>query len=196
MFIDYYKFIGIHPGSNEQMIKDGYISKLEKLNLDTSRKSENEELFKVLEDAYSILMDVDKRVEYDQIWLSRTASKRNFISSNLTPTIEYLISSKYQVELNDEVTISWKTTNCDQIILLPFGPVSSEGKISLQIEKPEDLPILIELKGENTVSGAKTSRTLRFNNLAPKKISIPKAKNIKKKSFINKIFDIIKKWFH
>lgn len=87
-----------------------------------------------------------------------------------------MISSKYQVELNDEVTISWKTTNCDQIILLPFGPVSSEGKFLLQIKKPEDLPILIELKGENTVSGAKTSRTLSFNNLATKKISVPQAR--------------------
>jgi DnaJ-class molecular chaperone len=195
MFIDYYKFIGIHPGSNEQMIKDGYSSKLEKLSSDASKKSENEEFLKVLEDAYCILMDVEKRIEYDQLWLTRTASKRNFVSSNLNPTIQYLISSKYQVELNDEVTITWKTTNCDQIILLPFGSVPSEGKILLQIKKPEDLSISIELKVENTVSGAKISRTLSLYNLANAKFSV-KQKKTEKENFCGNIFNTIKNWFH
>lgn len=64
------------------------------------------------------------------------------------------------------VTVSWKTINCDQVILLPYGPVDYEGELIIEIKQTNSLLNSFELLAENTVSGIKQKRSIVSENFA------------------------------
>jgi hypothetical protein len=74
------------------------------------------------------------------------------LRSDYIPFIDYFIVDPIEANIGDTVTIKWKTTNCDQVILLPFGPVEYEGERSIVIHTSDDLLIEIVLLVENTLN--------------------------------------------
>lgn len=90
--------------------------------------------------------------------------KTNFISSDKIPEINYFKTDKQIAQLNDTITISWKTTNADQVILLPFGPVDYEGVKVFEVKTNADALIDIKLLAENTVNGLKCSKAISLYN--------------------------------
>lgn len=161
MFEDYYKLLGIHPGSNEQMIKDAYEVKLQNLTLDAASRHNNAELIQAIQKAYKTLMDVPSRVAYDRYWLNMREKRTGFIPDD-QPKIHFLRSSKNQFELNDEITISWDTSNCDEVILYPFGAVEPTGSYTFKIEKNR-FYINIELVAKNTKQHTSIERSIKLN---------------------------------
>lgn len=161
MFDDYYKLLEIHPGSNEQMIKDAYEAKLQKLTIDAASRYNNSALIKAIQKAYETLIDVPSRVKYDQYWLTMREKRTGFIPDD-KPKIHYLRSSKNQFELNDEITISWDTSNCDEVILHPFGTVGTIGTYTFKIEK-NSFYIDIELIAKNKKQHTSIERSIKLN---------------------------------
>lgn len=161
MFNDYYKLLKIHPGSNEQMIEDAYEAKVQQLSGDAASRHNNAALLDELKKAYKILMNVPSRVEYDQRWLSMNERRTGFIPDG-SPKIHYLRSSKYQYEINDEITISWDTSNCDVAILYPFGEVETSGNLTFKVEKNK-FYFNIELVAKNTKQRTRVESSIRLN---------------------------------
>lgn len=158
MFEDYYKFLGIHPGSNEQMIQDAYHLKRQKLELNIVKNSEEIEL---LEKIFKTLMDIPSRVEYDELWLKYKDRKLKIISND-EPTINYLRVNKTSFEVNDTIIVSWETSNCEIVYLSLCGYVEAEGEYTFTIEENCPFYIEIELYGKNS-GYSKVSKTVRLN---------------------------------
>jgi len=159
MFEDYYKFLGIHPGSNEPMIIEAYNLKRQKLELNDNSSSEE---FELLDKTYKILMDVPSRVIYDHSWLNYKSRKSSFISSE-KPIIEYLMANKNQFEVNEDITISWKASNCDYVFLSVCGTVEREGKYTFKVENDTVFYLDIELIARTSSKFQKVSKSLRLN---------------------------------
>lgn len=165
MNIDYYKLLGIHPGSNEHVIKDAYSKNIEELfySKDKNKEYYNEQL-ELLNTVFDTLMDQDKRVIYDQNWLERKSSKYNFISSEKKPSIDYFIADKTLVESGEIIVVKWKANDCDQLILLPYGPVYLKGEREILVENLEGEFYKLKLLAENTINGLNASYDIAIKN--------------------------------
>ena len=159
MFEDYYKLLGIHPGSNDPMIIEAYNLKRQKLELNENLSSEEIDL---LDKAYKTLMDVPSRVIYDQSWLNYKSRKSSFISSE-KPIIEYLMATKNQFEVNEDITISWKASNCDRVFLSVCGTVANEGQYTFKVENDTVFYLDVELIATTSGTFQKVSRLIRLN---------------------------------
>lgn len=159
MFEDYYKLLGIHPGSNEPMIIEAFKLKLQKLELDQNSNSDEIDL---LEKAYKTLMDIPSRVKYDELWLNYKSRKSSFIS-NGRPIIEYLMATKNQFEVNEDITISWKASNCDRVFLSVCGTVANEGQYTFKVENDTVFYLDVELTATTSRTFQKVSRLIRLN---------------------------------
>lgn len=165
MLVDYYKLLGIHPGSPPEIVKQALDDKLNELKKSLSKNNSSViDDIKSLNKIYDILLNEEQRIAYDQKLLDRVAMKTNFISSNLKPQIVFLKVDEQFSKLNNEITISWKTINADQVILLPFGPVEYEGVKKLDTKTYENTLTEIKLLAENTVNGLKCSKAILLNN--------------------------------
>lgn len=106
--------------------------------------------------AFEILRNEQRRNLFDQELAEYSAipnpSIKPKLRSDYIPFIDYFIVDPIEANIGDAVTIKWKTTNCDQVILLPFGPVEYEGERSIVINSSDDLLIEIVLLVENTLN--------------------------------------------
>jgi curved DNA-binding protein len=66
-FKDYYKVLGVEPGAGEAEIKQAYRRLARKFHPDVSKEKGAEERFKGINEAYEVLRDKEKRVEYDAL---------------------------------------------------------------------------------------------------------------------------------
>ncbi len=68
-FVDYYKLLGIDPKAGPQAIKQAYLNKVKEWHPDKNpdRTAEAEEKTKVLNQAYHILGDAERRKNYDRM---------------------------------------------------------------------------------------------------------------------------------
>jgi curved DNA-binding protein CbpA len=68
-FVDYYELLGIDPKAGPQEIKQAYIDKVKEWHPDKNpdRTAEAEEKTKVLNQAYHILGDAERRKNYDRM---------------------------------------------------------------------------------------------------------------------------------
>ena len=182
MFIDYYKILGIHPGSNQKMIENAYKQKTEQLSPSEEQRQ--------LKEIFELLMDADKRAAYDQKWLMRKESRTNFISSDLKPKINYFEIDKHEVKKGDAVSIKWSTTNSDQVIILPLGPVVKSGEAILEIKDVLDNFFKLELIASNTINGLKDSKIINLKILGYQPIEKEKPALEKPKKEIEEIIEL------
>jgi len=63
---DYYEILGLHKGASEQEIKSAYKRLAKKFHPDISKEEHAEEKFKEVLEAYSVLIDPQKKQNYDQ----------------------------------------------------------------------------------------------------------------------------------
>jgi len=68
-FVDYYKLLGIDPKAGPQEIKHAYLNQIKRWHPDKNpdRQAEAEEKTKVLNQAYHILGDEERRKNYDRM---------------------------------------------------------------------------------------------------------------------------------
>lgn len=166
MFLDYYKILSIHPGSNQEMIYEAYLHKssIYKFILKTTDEKHNQHKA-LLKEAYETLMNPEARILYDDEWSLRNTKNKTYTSSKLTPSIIYFEANTHELKLGEEITLRWKTLHADQVILLPFGPVAFEGEKVFKITSPEELTMVIELIAENTINGERKTSVLPQSNI-------------------------------
>jgi hypothetical protein len=157
MFYNHYSILNIPVDSNQETIKKSFDDKVYYMNQNHSKISHYYEMnLYRLKNAYAILMDENRRKLFDQDlaeYLNNTnPSTKLKLRSDYIPFIDYFIVNPNEANIGDTVTIKWKTTNCDQVILLPFGPVEYEGERSIVIITSDDLLIEIVLLVENTLN--------------------------------------------
>jgi len=157
MFYNHYSILNIPVDSNQETIKKSFDDKVYYMNQNHSKISHYYEMnLYRLKNAYAILMDENRRKLFDQDlaeYLNNTnPSTKLKLRSDYIPFIDYFIVNPNEANIGDTVTIKWKTTNCDQVILLPFGPVEYEGERSIVIHTSDDLLIEIVLLVENTLN--------------------------------------------
>jgi curved DNA-binding protein CbpA len=157
MFYNHYSILNIPVDSNQETIKKSFDDKVYYMNQNHSKISHYYEMnLYRLKNAYAILMDENRRKLFDQDlaeYLNNTnPSTKLKLRSDYIPFIDYFIVNPNEANIGDTVTIKWKTTNCDQVILLPFGPVEYEGERSKVIHTSDDLLIEIVLLVENTLN--------------------------------------------
>jgi len=66
-FKDYYKILGIPPGASHEMVRQAYRRLARQYHPDLNREAGAEERFKAVNEAYSVLSDVEKRAVYDRM---------------------------------------------------------------------------------------------------------------------------------
>ena len=164
-FKNYYVYLDIHPGSLPEVVKQSLADKLIELKKGLSKNNSSViDEIKYLNKIHDILLNDEQRIAYDQKLLENFAAKTNFIASNLEPQIVFLKVDDEISKFNNEVTISWKTINADQVILLPFGPVDYEGIKKIDAKSYEVNLSEIKLLAENTVNGLKCFKVILLND--------------------------------
>ena len=158
MFYNYYSILNVPKDSNQENIKKSFDDKVYYMNQNHPKISQFYEinLFRLTK-AYNVLMNEHSRMLFDQeleAYLSNPIpSTKSKSRSDYIPFIDFFIVDPNEANVGDTVTIKWKTTNCDQVILLPFGPVEYEGERSMAINSSDDLLIEVVFLVENTSNG-------------------------------------------
>ena len=157
MFYNHYSILNIPVDANQEIIKKSFDDKVYYMNQNHSKISHYYEMnLYRLKNAYAILMDENRRKLFDQDlaeYLNNpNPSTKLKLRSDYIPFIDYFIVNPNEANIGDTVTVKWKTTNCDQVILLPFGPVEYKGERSMVINSSDDLLIEIVLLVENTLN--------------------------------------------
>ncbi len=158
MFYNHYSILNIPVDSDQETIKKSFDDKIYYMNQNHSKIKGYYDinLFR-LTNAFDVLRNEQRRNLFDQELAEYTANpnpatKLKF-RSDYIPFIDLFVVDPIEANIGDVVTIKWKTTNCDQVILLPFGPVEYEGEGSIVINSSDDLLIEVVLLVENTSNG-------------------------------------------
>lgn len=101
---DYYKILRIKKTANQQSIKKAYKRAAKKYHPDVNNKQNTEKKFKLIQEAYTVLSDKNKKAKYDKLYEEATNSKQNN-NINLNKTI------KIVKDLNDNYDIVSKGFN-------------------------------------------------------------------------------------
>ena len=158
MFYNHYSILNIPVDSDQETIKKSFDDKIYYMNQNHSKIKGYYDinLFR-LTNAFDVLRNEQRRNLFDQelaeYLVNPNPSIKTKLKSDYIPFVDLFFVDPIEANIGDVVTIKWKTTNCDQVILLPFGPVEYEGERSIVINSSDDLLIEIVLLVENTSNG-------------------------------------------
>lgn len=158
MFYNHYTILNIPEDSDLETIKKSFDDKIYYMNQNHSKIKGYYDinLFR-LTNAFDVLRNEQRRNLFDQelaVYLANpNPSIKPKLRSDYIPFIDLFVVDPSEADIGETVNIKWKTTNCDQVILLPFGPVEYEGERSMVIKSSGDLLIEAILLVENTSNG-------------------------------------------
>ena len=161
---DYYYLLGLKQTATLDEIKDSYRRLSKKFHPDVNDGDAFfAERFKDIQEAYEVLINLERRKIYDLKYSKKSESSGN--NSNFTPEIEFFTSNKIGIHIGDEITFKWKTINADIVVLEPLGPVNPIGEITYKIRNAKINKIQFKLVAVNSNISRKTESEITVNNL-------------------------------
>jgi len=164
---DLYDFLNLKSTSTESEIYIAYIVKSIDLEENVHLlPEEQKKQMALLKKAHDVLLNLEDRKNYDDIseWRKRKLNSMLYLVSDEKPAILQFTTSKQQVKIGDEIIITWKTTGCDQIILIPFGLVLNVGQKKITISNEDGLNQNLVLIVKNTVKGLKQQSSIQLKS--------------------------------
>lgn len=152
---DYYQILGIEQDSSPEEIKVVYRKLANKFHPDKNNGDKYfETRFKEIQEAYEILKDPIKRNRYD---FNRTTT---YSSEYVEPSVDFFSCSKKTWSNGDIITVSWKTTSANKVIINLFGEVELSGKKKIKLSKPTRRILTIKITATNHFSTKKATDSL------------------------------------
>lgn len=163
---DLYAFLSLEPTASESEISMAYNERL--FSLEETKHLLPEEQAKqmiLLNKVKDILLHMEERRNYDALYAAWQRKLKNitYFVSDKKPSILHFDLTKRHLKIGDEITVTWKTTGCDQVILLPFGSVLNIGEKTIAIKTEEDCAMKFELIATNTINGLMQSASIHTN---------------------------------
>ena len=160
---DYYYLLGLKQTATLDEIKDSYRRLSKKFHPDVNDGDLFfAERFKDIQEAYEVLIKLERRKIYDLKYSNRTESSS--ANSNFTPEIEFFTSNKIGIHIGDEITFKWKTINADVVVLEPLGPVKPIGEITYKIKNVKVNKIRFKIVAVNSNIDRKAEKEIIVNN--------------------------------
>ncbi|AYO57372.1 hypothetical protein CO230_04080 [Chryseobacterium sp. 6424] len=159
---DYYYILGIKPNASNEEIKKAYRKLSLKFHPD---KNDGDlffqERFKDIQEAYEILIDINKRKEFDTKLNSLNQQNQG---SNFNPEIILFNVDKKSCEYNDEITFTWKTANSNLVKISPFGAVEPIGQKRFIVKNFKNPYLNFEITAINTNINRQISSNVKVRN--------------------------------
>jgi hypothetical protein len=184
---DYYYLLGLKQTATLDDIKNSYRRLSKKFHPDVNDGDAFfAERFKDIQEAYEVLISLERRKIYDVKYSNRTESSSS--NSNFSPEIELFTSNKIGIHIGDEITFKWKTINADVVVLEPLGAVKPIGEITYKIKNVKVNKIQFKLVAVNSNIDRKAEKEIIINNLTYDEIYKEAYDDIKREMNSDKIF--------
>lgn len=162
---DLYAFLNIEPNASESEISMAYSDRLSALE-ETKHvlPEEQDKQMVLIQKVKDVLLNNEERENYDLLYAAWQRKLRNitYFISDQKPAILHFDTNKRQFQIGDEITVAWKTTGCDQVILLPFGPVLNVGEKKILITTEQDVDMKLDLIAKNTINRLMQSASIHL----------------------------------
>jgi len=202
---DQYKILGVPRNANRTDIDKAYHKLKAKFSSEDLDDPYFRNLYRKIIEAYNILSNENLRANYDRKFKREdsTPLSKPIEKIELVPVINYFRANVDTLKYEENISLDWKTTNADLVVIEPLGKVEATGSREFQQKDQGKKDVVFTLKATNSISGESLSRTLIIKNKSPeispsypsepknseaKSQSIPKAitsspeKNIKKET--------------
>ncbi len=165
---DHYNILGLDQTATKTAIKKAYRKLSLKYHPDQNNGNERyTKKFLEIQEAYEVLYDDKKRKQYD-VYYNRMRQSRMYEpvvkEEVIKPVVEYFRADKIYIQKGESVVLEWKTTDADEIVILPFGAVESSGVKSFKINKIEKESITLTIQAINTKTGQMDSKFILLRN--------------------------------
>ena len=165
---DHYHILGLAPTASKTEVKKAYRKLSLKYHPDQNDGSEKyTKKFIEIQEAYEVLYDEKKRKQYDQYYrqmLQNRANEPIVEEEVIKPVVEYFRADKIYIQEGESVLLEWKTSDADEIVILPFGAVEATGLKSFKVNKVDKESITLTIQAINISTGRMDSKFILLRN--------------------------------
>jgi len=167
---DQYKILGVTRNANRTDIDKAYHKLKAKFSSEDLDDPYFRNLYRKIIEAYNILSNENLRANYDRNFKSEdsTPLSKPIEKIRLVPVINYFRANADTLKYGEKISLDWKTTNADLLVIEPLGKVEATGSREFQQKDQGNKDVVFTLKATNSISGERLSRTLIIKNKSPK----------------------------
>ena len=137
---DYYYILGVARTASPEEIRQAYRKLSLKFHPDKNAGDKFfEDRFKEINEAYEVLYNPVRRLNYDESFVKKDSFRQTTTSSNQTPPrndspkIILFSADKSSIAIGDTITFRWHTENATSLELKPFGPSNPSGAKTVKV---------------------------------------------------------------
>lgn len=192
---DYYYLLGLNRNASDDDIKKAYRKLSKKFHPDVNDGDLYfTERFKDIQEAYDILSDSKKKLNYD-FDFSRTGEYSKNDNKSEFVIKEFSID-KSKAHLGDDIIIRWQTEGASTVSINLFGDVKNNGEIKYKFLNCSAKSLLLILETFDIKSNKKYEKTIILENLTYSDIYKEIYKDLRneflRKNILSKVFEWIK----
>ncbi len=162
---NHYETLGLKPSASWQEIESAYQKLSTKFHPNKNGGDEYfSELFKNIEEAYSVLSDNEKKTKYDDREQTIKTESAEEKLNGTNPEILLFASDKETFIEGDTIELTWKTKNADKVFIKPFGELKANGGKIFKLKNFNKPELEIKLTATNSLSEQEVTKTVRLKN--------------------------------